>query len=210
MSLEKTSGGAGFTVAPAELIAALKNKIGMKGLMIGAGGLLGLGLVNNLLEETVDSAADIMKSRYKTVNDPTWKELGKAKLYGDYDDVARFTRAKEMLYSATYDKPLDLLSDQIGGALDKVQSNYAKQFRAGDLAEGFESLKGAPEVKALGEAKARMMYDQISKIAPDVIRGAPSTALSVFQSAIASDSTSLRPDLVANLAKAQHEMNSKS
>lgn len=205
MTLEKTAGRG--LVGADKMIEAILGKLNTKNVLLGAGGLLGLGMVDNIAEELVDAAVDIGKTRYKSLNDPTWKELGKARLYGDYDDIARYTRGKEMLYDATYDKPLNLVFDQLGGALDKVQSNYADHFRKGKTEQAFEALRKTPEVSALGEAKAKMIFDQISAVAPDVIRNAPSTALSVMQSAIASDSTALRPDMIFNLARAQQSMN---
>lgn len=199
--------GKGLGNVGGQLVEALMPHLNMKNLAIGAGGLLGFGLLDNILEEVVDGTADIAKTRYKALNDPAWKEMGKARLYGDYDDIARYTRAKEMLYNATYDKPLNLVFDQLGGALDKVQSNYAKQFKQGDIEKAFSTLKGTPEVSALGEAKAKMLYEQVAKIAPDVVSKAPGTALSVLQSAVASDSTALRPDMIYNLARAQDALN---
>ena len=74
------------------------------------------------------------------------------------------------------------------------------------LSKKFDLIKNDPSVQAMGEAKARALYSQVGKIAPDLVRKAPSAVLPAIQNALLTDSTGLRADYVYNMARAQQSL----
>lgn len=82
----------------------------------------------------------------------------------------------------------------------------AAQEAAAGTQEAFGQLAGSNVVQHLGEEKARAIFDQVSQIAPTVISRAPGVALSALESAVASGTTSLRPEIIKSLADAERSL----
>lgn len=150
-----------------------------------------------------DALFEILKSRYMALNKPTWDAQGQARLFGENADTYSFVKGQEALYKGMYDIPYKIVEKESQEFVDDAQRLMYKNWEQYKLNDNFQKILGAPEVQALGQQKARALYDQLGKLAPDVIRKSPNVALSVMQSAIASDSMALRPEVVYNLARAQ-------
>ena len=82
----------------------------------------------------------------------------------------------------------------------------ASEEASSGLGSAFSGIENSKVVQNLGRDKARAIFDQISGVAPTVISRAPGVALSAMESAVASGSTSLRPELIKSLADAERSM----
>lgn len=149
---------------------------------------------------------DILKTRYNALNRPTWDAQGQAKLFGENADTYSFVKGREMLYKGMYEIPFNVVNKEAAEFVDDAEALGSKLMTDYKLNQNFQRLTSSPEVQALGQAKARMLYDQMASLAPNVIRKAPTTALSAMQSAIAADSLALRPELIYNLARAESSL----
>ena len=151
----------------------------------------------------LSALADILRTRYLALNKPTWDMQGQARLFGENADTYSYVKGQETLYKGMYDIPYAIAEKESKEFVDDAESMAYNNWRNYKIRNNFGQLVNSPEVQALGQEKARQLYMQMGKLVPDVIRKAPNVALSVMQSAIASDSQALRPEVVYNLARAQ-------
>lgn len=89
--------------------------------------------------------------------------------------------------------------------LAPLQEQAAAEAAAG-VEEAFGQIQGSNVVQHLGEEKAKAIFDQVSNIAPTVVSKAPGVALAALESAVASGTTSLRPEIIKNLADAERSL----
>lgn len=156
----------------------------------------------------VNQGADYLKKRFLALNTPTWEMQGQAKMWGKDGGTVRYVRGQEALTKGMYEMPYELVKqrflDQGNKILDLPEDAYKKY----KLNQKFNEIKNDPSVQAMGQAKARALYSQVAKLAPDVIRKAPSAAIPAMQNAILTDSSGLRADYVYNMTRAQQSLNS--
>lgn len=151
----------------------------------------------------LDALFDILRTRYLALNKPTWDAQGQARLFGENGDTYSYIKGQEALYKGMYDIPYSIAEKESKEFVDNAEKLMYDNWRNYKIDKNFQKLVGSPEVQALGQEKARAIYDQLGKLSPTVIRKAPNVALSVMQSAIASDSMALRPEVAYNLARAE-------
>lgn len=178
----------------------------MKHPMLTAGGF-GLGATAlNALEAGAEDVSDVIKKRYLAMNDPTWAAMGQAQLYGQNDPLQQFIKQREAIYKLKYDMPVDLAGQAAGGLMGELGSGLKGMLTGGGQSAAFNSISQTPQVQALGRAKAQQIFDQVAALAPNVVTKAPGVALSVMDSAIASGSTALRPELASSLTQAAEKL----
>lgn len=166
---------------------------------------LGLGAVG-LAEPIIDDVGDVVRDRYKDMNSPVWKAMGNTQLYSDYSNLADYQKRYEALLKLKYDKPVDIagsVGEDLVGTLGKGIKDTANEYKT---RRAFDVIQNSPQVRALGQEKARQIFDQVAALSPNVIRNAPNVALSIMNDAIMTDSTALRPELANQLTRASSEL----
>ncbi len=168
-------------------------------LLGGLGGAAVLyGLTNNVF--------DLAKKRWLALNTPTWEAQGQAKAWAQNGGTKRYVLGQEKLNDALFSTPIDLMKNRVtdmGNALLDMPGKAYDQYK---LSKKFDAIKNDPSVQAMGEAKAKALYSQIGKIAPDLVRKAPSSVIPALQNALMTDSAGLRADYIYNMARAQQSL----
>ena len=111
-----------------------------------------------------------------------------------------------------YELPVDLMAHSGRGMLSTagsgILSGGASFGSQGRLDAALKGLSGAYEYKALGDNKARQIFNQVSSIAPNLIEKNPSVALSVMQNVATTGSTMMTPDIAQKLVAAEKALTS--
>lgn len=155
----------------------------------------------------INNAAKLFTDRYKALNMPTWEMQGQAKMWGQNGGTARYVRGQEALTKGMYEMPYELIKDRFITRGNQILDLPGAAYDRYKLGQKFEAIRNDPSVQAMGEAKARDLYMQVGKLAPDLVRKAPATAIPAIQNAILTDSAGLRADYVYNMARAQQAIN---
>ena len=149
---------------------------------------------------------DLAKQRWLALNKPTWNAQGEAKAWAQNGGTRRYVMGQEKINEAMFDTPIDLVKNRVTDLGNSLFDMPGKAYDQYKLSKKFDLIKNDPSVQAMGEAKARALYSQVGKIAPDLVRKAPSAVLPAIQNALLTDSTGLRADYVYNMARAQQSL----
>ena len=173
--------------------------------------ILGLGAAlagANVVGSASDTVGKIITDRYQKMNEPTWQALGQSNLYQNNPELINYQKAQEALLKLKYEKPVDIGSNLIENAIGGVGSNMATMLEQSKAQNAFNQISSSPIVQALGEEKAKAIYNQLTAIAPKLVRKAPGTALSVMANSMDNGGqATIDPNMAMNLARAAGELN---
>jgi len=148
----------------------------------------------------------LLENRFLALNRPTWEQQGQAKLYGQHGGTARYVRGQETLLKGMFDLPYDVIKQKAPGVVDRVLDAPKEMYDRYRLNKVFDEITDDPNVQELGRAKAKRMFKELSRIAPETLRKAPHTAVPAIQTAVMTQSMGLRPDYIMPLARTEKSM----
>lgn len=152
---------------------------------------LGLGLAGAAVASPIiDDIGDILKEKYRVTNKDVWEALGKAKLYDEMGPALAGIKAKEVMFGDPVEEAVKSIIGTAGPSKEEV----------------FQQIAATPEIKALGEENAKIIFDQLQSLAPKTISKAPSIVLPIIQTALDTGSLAIRPEMAANLIKAEQSL----
>ena len=184
------------------------SELGTNGALSTVAPLIALGGVASAASGGANTVANLVADRYKNMNEPTWKAMGESKLYQENPELVNYQKAQEALMKLKYEKPVDIGSNLAEKAIGGMGSNMSGMLEEARARNAFNQISGSPIVQALGEDKARNIYDQLSAIAPGLIRKAPGTALSVMtRSMDEGGQATIDPNMAMQLTRAAGELN---
>lgn len=170
---------------------------------VAIGGIGAAALASALVAREI---ADFAKQRWLAINKPSWEAQGQAKMWGQEGGAKRYALGQETFTKALFEAPADLMKDRFTSLGNKVLDMPGEAYNRYKVAKKFDEIKNDPSVQAMGEAKARALYKQVSSLAPDIVRKAPSSVLPAIQNALLTDSTGLRADYIYSMTKAHQAL----
>lgn len=171
---------------------------------VGAMALAGAGAL--AIGSAAGHIGDVFKQRYLALNEPSWKMQGEAKMYGAQGGTVAYVKGRETLYKGMFDIPYDVVKDRVQNTANSILDIPGKAVDRYRAEQAFDAIKDDPAVITLGKDKARILFREASAFAPDITRKAPHSVLPMIQSTLMTDSMSIRPEMVLNLARADGEM----
>lgn len=154
----------------------------------------------------VKELADYFKKRWLAINEPSWKAQGEAKMWGQQGGAKRYALGQETFTKALFEAPADLAKERFISLGNKILDMPGDAYDRYKVAKKFDEIKNDPSVQAMGEAKARALYNQVARLSPDVVRKAPGSVLPAIQNALLTDSTGLRADYIYSMTKAHQAL----